>query len=76
MFGLLINNSCPGIHSTTDLRNDFNLLFTDWGGAIVWKVAAWYPEVVEKLVVMAGPHPKLFLKNMDAAQKKKCAPPF
>lgn len=44
----------------------------DWGGGIAWGVAAWYPQVVEKLVVMAAPHKELFLKNMDAAQKKKC----
>ena len=45
----------------------------DWGGAIAWRVAAWYPEAVEKLVIMAGPHPRLFRRNMDAAQKVKCA---
>ena len=41
----------------------------------MWRVAMWYPEVVEKLIVMAGPHPQLFLNNMDADQKKRCCPP-
>ena len=50
------------------------LLVADWGGAIVWRVAMWYPEVIEKLIVMAGPHPQLFQKNMDADQKKRCGP--
>ncbi len=49
-------------------------LAADWGGAIVWRVAMWYPEVIEKLIVMAGPHPQLFQKNLDADQKKKCGP--
>ena len=31
----------------------------------------WYPEVIEKLIVLAGPHPNLFLSNMDADQKKR-----
>ena len=50
------------------------MLNADWGGAIVWRVAMWYPEVIEKLVVMAGPHPDLFRRNLDADQKRKCGP--
>jgi pimeloyl-ACP methyl ester carboxylesterase len=30
----------------------------DWGGSIAWRVAMYYPEVVEKLVVCNLPHPQ------------------
>ena len=29
----------------------------DWGGAVAWAVASFYPELVKKLVVMNIPHP-------------------
>jgi pimeloyl-ACP methyl ester carboxylesterase len=32
----------------------------DWGGAIAWKLALSYPEVVDRLVVLNSPHPKIF----------------
>ena len=54
------------------LLNQFTAARADWGGAIVWRVAMWHPEVIEKLIVMAGPHPNLFLSNMDADQKRRC----
>ncbi len=54
-------------------QRPFGSDLSDWGGAIVWRVAMWYPEVIEKLVVMAGPHPNLFMSNMDADQKRRCA---
>ena len=32
----------------------------DWGGAIAWRLAAEYPEVVDRLVVCNAPHPGRF----------------
>uniref|UniRef100_A0A9J2PR85 AB hydrolase-1 domain-containing protein n=3 Tax=Ascaris TaxID=6251 RepID=A0A9J2PR85_ASCLU len=34
----------------------------DWGASIAWKVAAEYPEVVEKLIVLNCPHPRVFMQ--------------
>jgi pimeloyl-ACP methyl ester carboxylesterase len=45
----------------------------DWGAVIAWLVAALHPEVVERLVIMNGPHPdrikKLLKTNGD--QRKR-----
>ena len=45
----------------------------DWGAVIAWLVAARHPEVVERLVIMNGPHPdrikKLLKTNGD--QRKR-----
>lgn len=30
----------------------------DWGGAVAWAMAAWYPELVEKVAVFNCPHPQ------------------
>ncbi len=66
-------SSCPKLATTSMLARPLGADLADWGGAIVWRVAMWYPEVIEKLVVMAGPHPNLFMTNMDADQKRRCA---
>lgn len=36
----------------------------DWGGVIAWDLAARYPEVVDKLVVMNAPHPEAFMREI------------
>ncbi len=40
----------------------------DWGGMVAWMVAAMEPELVGQLVVVAAPHPALFLRNADLMQ--------
>ncbi|MFQ5614330.1 MAG: alpha/beta fold hydrolase [Anaerolineae bacterium] len=35
----------------------------DWGGAIAWRVAMDYPDLVERLVVMNAPHPVAFARE-------------
>ena len=36
----------------------------DWGGAVAWAVAIACPEVVEKLVIINAPHPKIFEREL------------
>jgi len=32
----------------------------NWGGAIAWSLAAYYPEATEKLVILNAPHPNAY----------------
>ncbi|HTP08096.1 MAG TPA: alpha/beta hydrolase [Anaerolineae bacterium] len=45
----------------------------DWGGMVAWHLAMHHPEVVEKLIVMNGPHPATFLREISSnpAQQRK-----
>eukprot|EP00731_Ephydatia_muelleri_P018918 Em0011g958a len=36
------------------------LVAHDWGGVVAWTVAAKNPELVEKLIVMNCPHPRIY----------------
>jgi pimeloyl-ACP methyl ester carboxylesterase len=36
----------------------------DWGAAIAWRVAQDFPERVEKLVIMNGPHPSVMRRAL------------
>jgi pimeloyl-ACP methyl ester carboxylesterase len=36
----------------------------DWGGVIAWSLAAFYPEVVDRLVIMNAPHPLAYLREV------------
>ncbi len=36
----------------------------DWGGAVAWNIAMHSPEVVDKLIILNMPHPKLFVQNL------------
>ena len=36
----------------------------DWGGAVAWYLATFFPESVEKLIVLNCPHPLAFRKNL------------
>lgn len=40
----------------------------DWGGAICWNVARFYPHLLEKLVIACAPHPRCFGKNLSLSQ--------
>jgi pimeloyl-ACP methyl ester carboxylesterase len=34
----------------------------DWGGGVAWSVTMKYPELVDRLIIMNCPHPKVFGK--------------
>lgn len=36
----------------------------DWGGLVAWEVAFRYPQLVEKLIILNVPHPRLFLQHL------------
>ena len=36
----------------------------DWGGAIAWPFAAWYPEKLQQLVILNAPHPTTFAREL------------
>lgn len=36
----------------------------DWGGAIAWVFAAMHPDYVDKLVIVNGPHPGIFAREL------------
>jgi epoxide hydrolase 4 len=36
----------------------------DWGGAVAWNLAAQYPDVIEKLVILNAPHPITFAREL------------
>ncbi|NJR71787.1 MAG: alpha/beta hydrolase [Gammaproteobacteria bacterium] len=43
----------------------------DWGGIVAWHVAARFPQLVKRLVILNAPHPTLFRQTLlhNAAQR-------
>ena len=50
----------------------FTLVAHDWGGGVAWPFAMRYPEYLEKLVIINGVHPAIFLRELrdNPAQQK------
>ncbi len=42
----------------------------DWGGGITWEVATRFPELVERICVLACPHPVLFAKALRTNRRQ------
>lgn len=36
----------------------------DWGGAVAWNLPRYYPDLVERLVVLNSPHPAAFRREL------------
>jgi len=36
----------------------------DWGGVIAWDLAAFHPELVDRLVILNAPHPRAYLREL------------
>ena len=53
------------------------LIGQDWGGAIAWLTAMYFPELVRKLVVLSFPHPLVAQKHwQNPLQRIRSAPLF
>jgi pimeloyl-ACP methyl ester carboxylesterase len=40
------------------------LVAHDWGGAIAWPLTAFYPQLIERLVILNAAHPSTFTREM------------
>ena len=40
------------------------LVAHDWGGVIAWPIAAFFPQLIEKLVILNAAHPSTFTREM------------
>jgi epoxide hydrolase 4 len=42
----------------------------DWGGVIAWALAAFHPELVDRLVILNAPHPLSYLREVRRNRKQ------
>ena len=42
----------------------FNLVGHDWGAAVAWHTAMRYPDSINQLAILNGPHPKVFERGI------------
>ena len=40
------------------------LVAHDWGGAIAWPIAAFFPDLIDRLVILNAAHPSVFTREM------------
>ena len=45
----------------------------DWGGVVAWATAMACPEIVEQLVIVNAPHPKIFGRELRENPKQQAA---
>ena len=52
--------------------NKFVLVAHDWGGAVAWTFAMFYPQYLDRLVIINAPHPATFERELreNPAQRK------
>jgi pimeloyl-ACP methyl ester carboxylesterase len=53
----------------------FILAAHDWGGAVAWTFAMFYPQLLEKLIIVNAPHPVVFERELrnNPEQRKASA---
>lgn len=49
------------------------LVAHDWGGVLAWPIAAFFPHLIERLVILNAAHPSTFTREMihNAEQRQK-----
>lgn len=49
------------------------LVAHDWGGAIAWPLAAFFPHIIDRLIILNAAHPSTFTREMsqNAEQRQK-----
>jgi pimeloyl-ACP methyl ester carboxylesterase len=49
------------------------LVAHDWGGVIAWPIAAFFPQLIDRLVILNAAHPSIFTREMihNAQQRQK-----
>lgn len=52
-------------------RSKVILVGHDWGGIVGWCMAMWYPERLEKLIILNAPHPAVMLTTLRDSLKQK-----
>ena len=60
----LLINDIKGLSESLNLGK-FYLVGHDWGGPIAWAFAGMFPELLEKLILINGPHP-LVIRDLIA----------
>jgi pimeloyl-ACP methyl ester carboxylesterase len=52
----------------------FILAAHDWGGAVAWTFAMFYPQLLEKLIIVNAPHPVVFERELrDSPEQRKAS---
>jgi pimeloyl-ACP methyl ester carboxylesterase len=66
--GKLVGDVCGLVEHLSDAHDlrerKCCLVGHDWGGVVAWAVAMKAPEIVERLVIINAPHPKIFEREL------------
>ncbi len=52
----------------------FTLVAHDWGGGVAWPFAMFYPQYLERLIIINAPHPATFERELrNSAEQRKAS---
>ncbi|VDP11558.1 unnamed protein product [Heligmosomoides polygyrus] len=66
----LLVNDIKELIDTLGYRQVY-LMGHDWGAVIAWRFALYYPEMVDKLVILNVPHPSVLPKLMATSSEQR-----